>query len=153
MKIYISGPITGKPNLNREAFAQAAEAIRAAGHEAVNPHEITAPLGDDAPWEEYMKIDIAALVTCDAILLLEGWQGSKGARLENKIARKLKIARLDSPECVKAVQAGAQPSLTLRCALPPVDDVFAEWFRKHDALAPPCDFDPEDSKCVKCPQD
>jgi hypothetical protein len=94
VKIYISGPITGKKNLNREAFAQAAAAVRAAGHEAVNPHDLTAHLGDDAPWVEYMKVDIAALVACDAILLLDGWESSKGARLENKIARKLKIARV-----------------------------------------------------------
>lgn len=94
VKIYISGPITGKKNLNREAFAQAAAAIRAAGHEAVNPHDLTAHLGDDAPWVEYMKVDIAALVACDAILLLYGWESSRGARLENKIARKLKLGRV-----------------------------------------------------------
>lgn len=98
MKIYISGPITGKPDLNREAFARALALIHAAGHEPVNPHHINADLGENAPWEEYLKRDIAELVTCDAIMLLPGWQDSKGARLENKIARKLKIRKVERVE-------------------------------------------------------
>ena len=41
MRIYVSGPITGRPNLNREAFAWAAGALGIAGHSAVNPHDPT----------------------------------------------------------------------------------------------------------------
>lgn len=103
MIVYTCGPITGVPDRNRTAFATAAEAVREAGHDAVVPHEITEDLNDDAPWEEYMRRCIAALVCCDAILLLDGWQGSKGARLENKIARKLKIGKVARIESVYLV--------------------------------------------------
>jgi hypothetical protein len=36
-----------------------------------------------------MRRDIAALVTCDGVALLEGHQNSKGAALERHIADKL----------------------------------------------------------------
>ena len=125
MKIYISGPITGKPNFNREAFTQAAEAIRAAGHEPVNPHELNAHLGDDQPWEEYLKRDIAALVNCDAIFMLYGWHESRGARLENKIARKLKI------EGVSAKWVGMPPRWQV---VPQPDKAVPGWTRPPNTV-------------------
>lgn len=91
MKIYISGPITGRHTLNREAFAEAERLLTEAGHEAVNPHTINADLGENAPWETYLKRDIAELTTCDGIFNLGGWEGSKGARLENRVAHALFI--------------------------------------------------------------
>lgn len=81
-KIYISGPITGMPNLNREAFTEAKMAL---GKCAVNPFD----LNDDQKtkkWSDYMRKDISALVQCDSILMLPGWQFSKGAGLELYIA-------------------------------------------------------------------
>lgn len=114
MKIYISGPITGKPNLNRDAFARAAAAIRAAGREPVNPHDLTAHLGDDAPWEEYMKVCIAELVTCDDIFMLAGWRNSVGAQHEASIARLLNIRRLGIEVMAKSARMLLDPPLTDR---------------------------------------
>jgi hypothetical protein len=85
MHIYISGPITRRPNLNREAFASAAEDLRARGLHAVNPHEIK-PSCPDPQWIDYMRADIPWLLICDEIHMLPGWLFSRGARIEILLA-------------------------------------------------------------------
>lgn len=83
--VYIAGPITGHADLNIPAFAAAAEQLRAAGFEPVNPHT----LHDgrlDLSHDQYMRTDIRALVDCDAIHMLDGWQLSRGARVERTVA-------------------------------------------------------------------
>lgn len=85
MRWYISGPMTGLPDLNRSAFAQAAALIRAAGHTALNPAELC-PLG--ITWKGAMQIDLAALKTADGVLLLPNWEQSRGARIEVWWARR-----------------------------------------------------------------
>ncbi|WP_225784689.1 DUF4406 domain-containing protein [Xenophilus sp. Marseille-Q4582] len=84
---YIAGPMTGLPELNFPAFHARAAELRAAGFEVENPAEINAD--PKAKWEDCMKADIARLVTCDAVLLLPGWEKSRGARLEAHIAQEL----------------------------------------------------------------
>lgn len=89
MKIYISGRISGQPNLNRGAFADAVELITNAGHEAVNPHDVCRDIKDDNErelWRKCMRSCIAELVQCDAMITLNGWEKSEGATLEVRIA-------------------------------------------------------------------
>lgn len=93
--IYISGPMTGKPDLNFPAFHRAATYLRAKGYEVVNPAEFGEEPGME--WHQYLRKDIAALVECDEIYLLEGWQQSKGASLEVHIAHTLE--RVPGPRC------------------------------------------------------
>jgi len=88
-RIYIAGPMTGHIELNFPAFHAAATRIRAAGHIAINPAEINPD--SSMSWHDCMKADIAALVTCDAIHLLDGWEKSKGAMLEAHIAERLEL--------------------------------------------------------------
>lgn len=45
MRIYISGPMMGKPDLNRPAFAAAEKRLTAQGHFVINPHRISALFG------------------------------------------------------------------------------------------------------------
>jgi len=89
MKVYISGPMTGIENFNRPAFFTAADELRAAGHEPLNPAEID--LGTDADWHEYIRLDIRALTHADAIYLLDGWENSRGATLEKQLADAMQI--------------------------------------------------------------
>jgi len=88
--IYISGPISGKPNGNHAAFCAAEIKLRANGHNAVNPHTVGAvlwnKLGREPLYAEYMLEDIRAMLACDTILLLPGWEASPGARLERAVA-------------------------------------------------------------------
>ena len=83
--VYISGPITGIPEGNRPAFAAVAEVFRLKGWEVVNPHDLFAADVEES-WEGYMRKDLAALLTCTHIVMLPGWEHSRGARLEKTVA-------------------------------------------------------------------
>jgi Domain of unknown function (DUF4406) len=90
MKLYVSGPMTGLPDWNFPAFNTAAAKVRALGHEAVNPVDVNP---DPAtPWEMCLRADIKALCDCDGIVLLPGWEKSKGAQLELHIAHRLQMS-------------------------------------------------------------
>lgn len=91
MKLYLAGPMTGKPEYNFPAFTAAAATLRKQGHEVTSPHEIDLEAGDNAatplrPFIEYMRRDLPALLTCDGVALLPGWTASRGARLEACVA-------------------------------------------------------------------
>jgi len=94
MKVYISGPImyaTGE-----DQFGPMKEWLAENGHEPLNPkdvegcpdqtclllpHEIAK--GMKHSWKCFMKYDILAMLTeCDAILMLDGWEDSHGAKAE-----------------------------------------------------------------------
>lgn len=88
-KLYLSGQMTGMPDLNRPAFYKAAKALRKKGYKVVNPPE----LDKNSPqrsWEGCLRRDIAELLKCDKIALLSGWKKSKGANLEVHIGKELK---------------------------------------------------------------
>ena len=86
-RIYISGPMTGLPDLNFPAFHAAAAALRAKGIDVVNPAELNADNQGD--WASCMKADIKALCDCTALALLPGWEDSSGAHLEMHLAHRL----------------------------------------------------------------
>lgn len=90
MKTYISGPMTGLPDFNRQAFINKGAELALLGHDVVNPIANGQPL--DASWEDHMRADIRLLMDCNAIHMLPGWANSKGARLEWWIARELGMA-------------------------------------------------------------
>lgn len=95
-KVYISGPITGVDFGNSFAFLYACCALELRGYEAVDPSKVQ--LDDDATWADYMKADLKLLLDCDFIFMLEGWENSKGARLERELAENLGIEEIDLDE-------------------------------------------------------
>jgi len=93
MKTYISGPITGLPiEQARAAFSEAEFRLKSAGMEVVNPMNL--PHDHDKSWESYMKECVVALMSCDCIYMLEGWERSEGAAFEFMIAEKFKLSIL-----------------------------------------------------------
>ena len=92
--------MSGLPEANYPAFAAAAERLRSQGHIVVSPHEIPADCpgcanGQEHSWAEHMRVDLAALLTCDVIVLLPGWSQSKGAQLEKTVAEAVGMMVID----------------------------------------------------------
>jgi hypothetical protein len=107
MKIYIAGPISKYPHESKSYFRD--EVSRVAQHEeyfriilrnrkekelrTINPREHDIP--DDTPasevWSTMMKMGIAELLDCDAIVLTSNWQESHGASVEMYLAHLLSI--------------------------------------------------------------
>lgn len=86
-KTYIAGPMTGYPRFNYPAFNAMAEKLRAKGVQVFNPAENPEP--PCKSWEGYMRMAIAQLVQCDRVVLLAGWEDSRGAVVEVGLAQAL----------------------------------------------------------------
>lgn len=89
MKIYIAGPMTGLPEFNYPAFHKAAAMLRAAGHDVINPAENPPPAC--GTWQGWMRMSVAQVAGVDGVVMLPGWECSRGARLEHDIATQLKL--------------------------------------------------------------
>lgn len=88
MKVYIAGKITGLPYEEvKEKFTWASEQIRKLGFTPISP--INKDLPYDADWHEHMVQDINLLLGCEAIYLQMDWENSKGARIEQYIAKEM----------------------------------------------------------------
>lgn len=100
MRTYLSGPMSGIKDENFPAFKAAARALRLLGYEVVNPAEFDTDvdgLGERSRWVKFLKADIKALMDCDGIVMLPGWESSKGAKLEhyNAVALDLVVMTLE----------------------------------------------------------
>jgi nucleoside 2-deoxyribosyltransferase len=92
-KHYLAGPMTGLPLHNWPVFEATCISLRSKGFLIISPHE----LNEGEQHKEHtperrlhcMRVDLHALIDCDAILLLPGWQKSQGATFEFEVARRL----------------------------------------------------------------
>lgn len=94
-RIYIAGPMTGLPGFNYPAFNAAARALRLQGHHVENPADNPAP--PCGSWLGYMRLALAQLVTCDELHTLPGWENSKGACIEVRLAQELGLEIKTAP--------------------------------------------------------
>ena len=87
-RIYISGPMTGMEDLNREAFAAAENLLREQGNIPINPHRFP----EQGGYQDYLQFDLEIIATsADAVALLPGWEQSPGAKKELQLALELKL--------------------------------------------------------------
>ena len=82
-KVYISGPVTGVDDYMNN-FDAAEKIMRDQGFEVINP--TTLPHNHGRTYREYMKEDLKALLECNYIYLISGWENSKGAVFELETA-------------------------------------------------------------------
>lgn len=96
-RVYICGPISGLPNLNREEFEATEILLRKKGFEPINPHITCKNIllenfnSHEDHWNACMRADIAQLLTADFIYVLPRWDQSVGARIEVRLAKGINI--------------------------------------------------------------
>jgi len=98
LRLYVSGPMTGYEDFNFPAFDEAAETLRALSFEVRTPAENLngQPKVEGWNWSTFIRKDIANLLWVDAVVVLPGWEYSKGACMEIRIALAIDIPILSS---------------------------------------------------------
>jgi Domain of unknown function (DUF4406) len=92
MRLYIAGPMRGLPNENHEAFDATSAALRAQGHEIRSPTEIgRQAIKTGGGIREIFALNLMAVCDCEGLLLLPGWENSRGALAEKAVADALDI--------------------------------------------------------------
>lgn len=102
-KVYLSGPMTGYQNFNREAFDAVATRVRDVKAVALSPvvHIETAKKNG---YLEALRADFVMICGCTHMLFLPDWEGSKGAVMEWTMAQWLQIPRFYLTEEMNAIR-------------------------------------------------
>lgn len=104
---YLSGPMSGYVDHNIPFFNAVARALRSGGLTVVNPAELCPGV---TGWTQCMRTDIKALCDCDVLVLLPGWQESRGAQLELHLAHRLGLRIVHVMELLPVLPCQPLPS-------------------------------------------
>lgn len=108
--VYIAGPYTGDTHDYRSYFqidrhilaaVEMAAVLSRLGYGFFNPHQHSAHfevIVPEVPADYWYALDFHFLEHCDALLLLPGWEKSRGARAEKELAASLGIPHFHSVE-------------------------------------------------------
>jgi len=93
MKVYISGPITGKdPKQAEKDFKEAEKYLKDCGHETFNPYELSKHLPEWFSYSDYIDIDLILLRKCDGLFVIGSkYNNSPGASAEIALAKCLNM--------------------------------------------------------------
>lgn len=102
LKIYLSAPISGRDYKEVALqFNSAEKQIRdISALLPISPLDNGLPT--DAPWSAHMLRDLEILSTCDAVLMLPGWEHSPGCQIEKIFAERIGLRILMGLDELKA---------------------------------------------------
>ena len=119
MKLYVAGPMTGYPQFNYPAFMEAARDLRSRHFEVMTPAEMDDPEIQAASmdsldgnldtitthgqsWGDFLARDVKLLADdgIEAVVVLPGWERSKGARLETYVGMLCGLVIVEYPTLV-----------------------------------------------------
>ena len=128
LKVFISGPMTGYKDFNFKKFDSVADILSHAGVDVVNPVDICRKykkekvLADKSVFAQMVEEQQAAEKTCSAILMLNGWEVSNGARLELDTALKNGLDVFQEKDIGLITGLVSNPSAKLAVALREIYD-------------------------------
>jgi hypothetical protein len=108
-KVYLAGPMRGRPSYNFPAFEAATEALRELGYEVISPaeHDLEEGFDPDLTLEaqdfdlrEALTWDLVQLLQSEGVVVLPGWGHSAGALAEVAVARAAGVPVFDLEELV-----------------------------------------------------
>lgn len=88
--VYLSGPMTGLPHFNKPAFNQVKKLVALTGATVLSP----ADLPEGPEWNHQMRKCFRFISDCSHVVMLPGWENSKGALIEHLMACQVLIPRL-----------------------------------------------------------
>lgn len=93
--VYISGPMSGIKDNNKDEFDKRKAVFNGLGYDVVSPPDMDNAEEVPLPWKDCLKRDLVEMLCCEFITMLPGWERSEGARLEKHVAEALGIVELD----------------------------------------------------------
>lgn len=98
-RVYLAGPMSGHDDFNFPAFFKAAELLKAEGHEVFNPAQKDLDEWGDietvrkkANYRDCMRKDLNCILDwAEMVVLLPGWEKSRGANIEKQLAEVLNL--------------------------------------------------------------
>jgi hypothetical protein len=156
VKVYVSGPMRGRPAFNFPSFDIAQAKLAAMGHEVFSPAKRDRDLHPEIDWyslsgdmdELDHEFDLREALAADckwiceeaeAVCTLDGWEGSSGANAEVALAKALglPVYTLDqfeavwSPKCWVPAEGMGPVAPQYRAVQQVVPDQSAEFNRRH----------------------
>jgi hypothetical protein len=97
--IYVSGPYTGDVEIHKQAAVLIGQKVREHGFIPLVPHISICPIEKPDSKKGYtlaMRECLALMYRCDAIVMVPGWERSRGARIERFLARRYAMPVFDT---------------------------------------------------------
>ncbi len=100
MLIYVSGKYSGDVQANIADAVAVSVKLWEMGHAVICPHANTAHFEEfcKATYDQYIAGDLNMIARCDALVMVEGWEDSKGAVIEKNYADSLHIPVYFAPD-------------------------------------------------------
>ena len=97
LRCYVAGPMRGYERYNFPAFDQAKDRLIEHGFDVVSPADLDGAFGFTGYTQTLpegfiygaMKRDFAAILECDAIVFIPGWENSSGAKAERFVGEQI----------------------------------------------------------------